>query len=199
MGQTLQLKSSGTLTLVKVWDISTHPDIQQRGYAAITAYRLKPPGWELLFPGCLPHGIQKLLLWLYESIQLMSKLHARWNDTKGTFLYTADQKEAPQRERPFCPGSFTSTKSLALAVHDPGRSLWKPPGHCRAGEQTEAPVSSSRNRYFTTNFHGSYVIGWLLTRKVVKWLRAVKCWQGDVWDAGAGGKNWELMSQWVVS
>lgn len=93
--------------------------------------------------------------------------------------------------------SFTSTKSLALAVHDPGRSLWKLPGHCRAGEQTEAPTSSSRNRYFTTNFRGSYVIDWLLTRKVVKCLRAVKCWQGDVWDAGAGGRtgNW-CHSEW---
>lgn len=201
MGQTLQLKSSGSLTLTKVWDTSTplHPDVQQRRRAAITAYRFKPPGWELLFPGCLPQVIQKLLLWLYESIQLVPKWHARWNDTKRTFLYTAGQKEAPQREMPCYPGSFTSTKSLALAAHDPGRSLWKPPGHCRAGEQTEVPGSSSRNRYFSTNFHDSSVIGWLLTRKVVKCLRAVKGWQGDVWDVGAAGRNWELMSQWVVS
>lgn len=164
----------------------------------------------LLLTASTPQGESVTLLpWLPasshpETALVTSRIHSTnaqmtWQVEWHKKDNNADQKEVPQREMPFYPGSFTSTKSLALAVHDPGRPLWKLPGHCRAGEQTEAPGSSSRNRYFTTNFHGSCVIDCLLTRKVVKCLRAVKCWQGDVWDAGAGGRNWELMSQWVVS
>lgn len=146
---------------------------------------------------CLPQGTQKILLWLYEFVQLMSKWHARWNDTERTFLYTADQKEAPQREMPFVELYLHEVLGFGSAWS------WEVPVEATRPLQSTgtnwSPNLFKQKQIFHPNFHGSYVIDWLLTRKVVKCLRAVKCWQGDVWDAGAGGRDWEPMSQWVVS
>lgn len=199
MGQALQLKWSGTLTLINVrYQHSPSRRHTTEGmcccyYSQIPAPRVGAP---LPWLPASSHTETALVTLRIHSADAQMTCQLEWHKNFPLHCW-------PEGSPPEGNAMFSRQLYLHKVLGFGSAWSWEVPveatRHCRAGEQTEASISSSINRYFTTNFHGSYVIDWLLTRKVVKCLRAVKWGQGEVWDAGAGGRNWELALQWMVN
>lgn len=68
---------------------------------------------ERLFPAHTSQNTPKRHFEHYDSVQLIHKLCASWNDASRAFLYTAGQKKTSRRE---IPSRFASTKYLAASL-----------------------------------------------------------------------------------